>query len=300
MISHPVPSDSSGAPQDAADNPGETEGVRRPSPLLGGEIVVWPSSAAACWRDEATQDSLLEARWSPSHWLLDELWRPSDPRPRHRALPDTCTSGTEYPDLRGAGWTEGRHDRSAPARPRLGLRRHQSRDTDPQPAPFAQRVRREAERRGFHHARRQVVLGDGAAWIWNICRECSPNAIQIVDLFHSKEHLWTVAKKLFPDDRPRLCAEPTTGTSTACSRPCSAKRRAPAPPTSRPIASECATPTSGPNLSGGLQEHVKRGGMHWTVDGANSILALRSCVLSGRYEDYWAYRADQTPPASKI
>ena len=36
----------------------------------------------------------------------------------------------------------------------------------------------------------------------------------------------------------------------------------------------------------------KRSGMHWTVDGANAILALRCSVLSGRYEDYWERRAE--------
>ena len=37
-----------------------------------------------------------------------------------------------------------------------------SRDTDPQPAAFPQRAHREAQRRGFATAARQVVLGDGA------------------------------------------------------------------------------------------------------------------------------------------
>ena len=37
--------------------------------------------------------------------------------------------------------------------------------------------------------------------------------------------------------------------------------------------------------------------MHWTVAGANAIISLRCCVLSGRYEDYWAYRSAQTEPA---
>ena len=40
-----------------------------------------------------------------------------------------------------------------------------SRDTDPQPSAFAQRAYREAIRRGFDTADRQVVIGDGAAWI---------------------------------------------------------------------------------------------------------------------------------------
>ena len=37
---------------------------------------------------------------------------------------------------------------------------------------------------------------------------------------------------------------------------------------------------------------LKRSGMYWTVSGANAILALRSCVLSGTYEDFWAERAE--------
>ena len=27
--------------------------------------------------------------------------------------------------------------------------------------------------------------------------------------------------------------------------------------------------------------------MHWTVAGANAVIALRCCKLSGRYEDFW-------------
>ena len=57
------------------------------------------------------------------------------------------------------------------------------RDTDPQPAAFAQRVYREAQWRGFDTAARRVVLGDGAPWIWNIAAEQFPGAIEIVDIY---------------------------------------------------------------------------------------------------------------------
>jgi len=49
-----------------------------------------------------------------------------------------------------------------------------SRDTDPQPAAFAKRVYREAIRRGFDTAAQRVVIGDGAAWIWNIGARIRP------------------------------------------------------------------------------------------------------------------------------
>ena len=61
-----------------------------------------------------------------------------------------------------------------------------SRDTDPQPAAFAQRVHRESQRRGFDTAARRVVVGDGAPWIWNLSAEQFPGAIEIVDIYHAK------------------------------------------------------------------------------------------------------------------
>ena len=36
---------------------------------------------------------------------------------------------------------------------------------------------------------------------------------------------------------------------------------------------------------------LRRSGMFWTVRGANAIIALRCCGLSGRFEDYWQERS---------
>jgi hypothetical protein len=36
---------------------------------------------------------------------------------------------------------------------------------------------------------------------------------------------------------------------------------------------------------------LKRSGMHWSVPGANSIIALRCSKLSGRFEDFWERRS---------
>ena len=36
---------------------------------------------------------------------------------------------------------------------------------------------------------------------------------------------------------------------------------------------------------------LKRAGMRWTVAGAKAIIALRCCILSGRFEDFWERRA---------
>ena len=37
---------------------------------------------------------------------------------------------------------------------------------------------------------------------------------------------------------------------------------------------------------------LKQGGMRWSKDGADAVMALRSCILSGRYEDFWEWRSE--------
>ncbi|MGA3151226.1 MAG: ISKra4 family transposase [Streptosporangiaceae bacterium] len=51
----------------------------------------------------------------------------------------------------------------------------------------------EARRRGIEYIRQPVVLGDGAAWIWNLADQHFPAATQIVDLYHAREHLHDLA-----------------------------------------------------------------------------------------------------------
>ena len=38
---------------------------------------------------------------------------------------------------------------------------------------------------------------------------------------------------------------------------------------------------------------LKRAGMHWTLSGANAIIALRCCKLSARFADFWEVRAQR-------
>ena len=66
--------------------------------------------------------------------------------------------------------------------------------------PFARRVAREIVRTGYCSAPRQVFIGDGAPWIWNLADMVAPDAIQILDLYHAKEHLSKLANKIFGCD----------------------------------------------------------------------------------------------------
>ena len=190
-----------------------------------------------------------------------------------------------------------------------------SHDTDDVRSPFAQRVDREAQRRGFDQAPRRVMLGDGAAWIWNLADELFPGAMQIVDLFHAKQHLSDVAKVIYGagTDLSRQWArlrhdELDAGHLRAL---CEALRRhAPTHPEAR----RCwqyvthhrarlrypAFRAQGLCVSSGVVEagckvaigtRLKRTGMHWTVAGADAIIALRCCKLSGRFEDFWERRS---------
>lgn len=61
-------------------------------------------------------------------------------------------------------------------------------------ADFMVRVRQEAIRRRMGAALLVVLLGDGAAWIWEQGRKCFPMAFQILDLYHALEHLSALTK----------------------------------------------------------------------------------------------------------
>ncbi len=182
-------------------------------------------------------------------------------------------------------------------------------------SPFAQRVDREAQRRGFDHAPRRVVMGDGAAWIWNLADDLFPGAIQIVDLFHAKQHLADVAKAIYGpgtdlahqwarlrhdeldagqlDDL--LDALRTHAPTNEEARQCleyvthhRARMRYPA------FRAQGLCVSSGVVEAGckvAIGTRLKRTGMHWTVAGADAIIALRCCRLSGRFEDFWERRS---------
>jgi len=62
----------------------------------------------------------------------------------------------------------------------------------------------------------------------------------------------------------------------------------------RKIERECDMMISGDVVEAGchtvIGQRLKQSGMYWTVKGANNIIALRCCILSGRWEDFWEYR----------
>lgn len=189
------------------------------------------------------------------------------------------------------------------------------RDTDTDPAPFTCRILRETRRRGFDTAPRQVILGDGALWIWNLADEHFPDAVQIVDVFHAKQHLFEVANAIYGPhtdlaeawgrqrreelDQGRLDDLLTALREHADS--CEAARKdADYFARNRERMRYPDFRANGLCISTGVVEagcknivgsRLKRGGMHWSVEGANDILALRCVILSNRFDDFWERRA---------
>ncbi len=61
---------------------------------------------------------------------------------------------------------------------------------------FADLVKAEGIRRGAEHVRQLTIIGDGAAWIWNLAAATFPEATCIVDLYHARQHLHALARAL--------------------------------------------------------------------------------------------------------
>jgi len=196
-----------------------------------------------------------------------------------------------------------------------------TRDTDRELSDFTRRVEREAARRRCREAERLVVIGDGAPWIWNLAGELFPQAIQIVDRFHVMERLSGLAKSLYGETRPeakrwaqRRHQELEKGrwknllaalhrhaphSKPACD--CLQYLRHNQQRLRYPEFDAHGLCTSSGVLEAGCKgvigTRLKRAGMHWTVQGANAIIALRCCKLSGRFEDFWEQRSQNRKTA---
>ena len=183
---------------------------------------------------------------------------------------------------------------------------------------FGRRLYAEAQHRGWSRAKQRVVLGDGAVWIWNIAEEHFPGAVQIVDLYHARQHLWELAGKLFPSDpkRRQRWVIPLKKILDSGKIDLLVKTLQDFPPDNPEIARLLATEAeyfarnaermqypkfrahnffvgSGVIEAGCktvIGSRLKQSGMFWTVRGANAIIALRCNRLSRKFQDYWESR----------
>ena len=181
------------------------------------------------------------------------------------------------------------------------------------------RIYAEAVRRGLQRAGRTVVLGDGAPWIWNIANEHFSGAIQIVDLYHAREHLSELGKTLYGSTSTtakdwaagrieQLDAGNLEAVLTALKRlrPRNASVKKQVHNTVHYFQTNAERMRyqkfRGMSLFVGsgvveagcktvIGHRLKQSGMRWTVRGANAIIALRCNQLSRRWEEFWEARA---------
>ena len=184
---------------------------------------------------------------------------------------------------------------------------------------FGKRLYVEAWKRGWSRAEKKVVMGDGAEWIWNLAEQHFPGAVQIVDLYHARQHLWDLARRLYPNNeagqkawmklhQKRLLDKGKIEKLVAAIRSIHStnsevadKIRIEADYFDRNADRMCYPKFRKQRLFVGsgvieagcktvIGSRLKKSGMFWTVRGANAIIALRCCHLNGRFEDYWEQR----------
>jgi hypothetical protein len=162
-------------------------------------------------------------------------------------------------------------------------------------------------------------MGDGAEWIWNLAEPYFPGAIQIVDLYHARQHLWELARHLHPNnevnqkawikvhqrrllDKGKIEKLVSALRSTVSFNVEVAEKIRTEADYFERNAERMRYPKfrrqhlfvgSGVIEAGCktvIGSRLKQSGMFWTVRGANAIIALRCCQLNNRFEDYWEAR----------
>ena len=186
-------------------------------------------------------------------------------------------------------------------------------------AEFGWRIYGEAERRGLRRAAQVIVIGDGAPWVWGIAAEHFPGAIEIVDLFHARQHLadlsklvygaasvkakqWTTARSAQLDEgdveslllslrrlRPTAAQAQEAVRQTISYFVNNRERMRYAQFRRQALFVGSGVIEAGCKTIVG--QRLKQSGMRWSLRGANAIIALRCAQLSGRWEEFWEIRA---------
>ncbi|HTU07849.1 MAG TPA: ISKra4 family transposase [Trebonia sp.] len=178
-------------------------------------------------------------------------------------------------------------------------------------ATFGSLVKAEGIRRGADHVRQFTIIGDGAAWIWGIATDKFPEATQIVDLYHAREHLHSLTRSLefmLLDRRDEWLAArledldygDIEGIETAVRKyPLEGTKKDEAERelgyflNNAPRMRYHWFRSRGLFVGSGVVEascktvvgqRLKQAGMHWTVNGADAIIALRCREASATWE----------------
>lgn len=184
---------------------------------------------------------------------------------------------------------------------------------------FGVRLEAEALRRGLYEAEKVVLLGDGATWIRGLAELRFPNAQQIIDLYHAREHVADLAKLLWGADDKKITRQRIRWWTYLDEGQVEkiikeARKNLPSDKEARKkIESRlhylednkarmryADFRKQGLFVGSGVVEagcksivaaRLKQSGMEWSLRGANAIISLRCNILSGRLEQFWEDRA---------
>jgi hypothetical protein len=157
-------------------------------------------------------------------------------------------------------------------------------------------------------AKDRAVIGDGAAWVWNVAEEVCPDGRQIVDWFHAVQHLAEAAQALYPDEgdsKKRNHWLKTYKDHLYMGRVY--KIIAVLHKRNRPELAlyfethqrrmqylefrEEGFPIGSGTVESGVKQFKQRltgTGMRWKLDNANRMLVIRAAILSDAFHDLWA------------
>jgi len=196
------------------------------------------------------------------------------------------------------------------------------------PEAFGWKIWTEAQRRGWNRACDTEVIGDGAAWIWNLYAEHFHTSLAVVDWYHATEHLGKAAQALYPEGGAASTrwynAQKTRlyqGHAEAIARDLAASARRESDPDRATILSTNAGYFKNnrdrmqyqdyriegwPIGSGMVESEAKQlkarvtgPGMRWSRPGADNILAICGIVLTGRqrFDQLWTTAYANLPPS---
>jgi hypothetical protein len=185
---------------------------------------------------------------------------------------------------------------------------------------FGKRIYAEALRRGLYDQTQVVLITDGAQYNKSIAELHFPNAVHIIDLYHAFQHLHELAVLLVPGklqemletqwadllDQGRI-EELTEWASEYLPRTEPAREEALKKIRYFKVNAEAMRYQAFRDkhffVGSGVIEagcktvigsRLKASGMFWSEKGANAIIALRCCVCSRRFEQFWEDRASKT------
>ena len=270
----------------------------------------------------AQQAAEAEAMVKPP--AADDIIVPRDMPPAESEVMALSMDGAMV-NIRGEGWKEVKtvaisavetlvNETTGEAEVRLS--RHSYRSGLWEAKDFAKQQWAEGCRRGLERSKKLVSVNDGAVWIWLIVQMCCAPCVEILDWWHLVEKLWEVAAVWFSQDqvattgwvegqKDNLWQRGGRPVIQAIRQLC--PRGQPLPEKVRQVVHYLFTHRtrihyhqfrqagypigSGTVESAGkvvMQERMKQAGMRWCRDNAQAMLALRSILLSDRWNEVWS------------